>query len=215
MAPESNRHQAGQGEEQDAEMTLGTLYVGFWIAAMWLVAFRSWRLRNWRATVVLGCGTAAIVGVGIFPPSAALWLRGAICAAVILLVLTRRGLLSIEEVEYSFIEQYDELLRQMADLKRRTPMLEAADHVAAFANIVELLEALEAPSTEWADLKADTVRELRRRLVLMRLSMQPPTETLERANAEWSEIEQRFQRMVKARSNFWAGWPRFFAGSDG
>jgi hypothetical protein len=176
---------------------------------MWLTAFSSWRLRNWRATVVLALGSAAILAAGILPGPFGALLQGSLWIGLTWFILVRTEALSVVRgAEYAFIETYDGLLKEIADLKRGAPSSEPAAYVADFERVIEQLEALQAPSEDWADLKADATRELRRRLVMMRLGSRPSPETMDAANAAWTEIERRFALMLEAKTGFWAGLPQ-------
>jgi hypothetical protein len=156
-----------------------------------------------------------ILAAGMLPPLVAPLLQGALRVGLMMLLFVRGGLLAfIGGAEYLYIEKHIAFLRQLEDLKERAPTTEPAEYVRGFARIVEGLEALQPPSPKWADLNADTVRDLRRRLELIQLSTRPSPETLERMNVEWYAIEERFQRMLRARGRFWAGWPRFSSRAD-
>lgn len=164
---------------------------------------------------MLAAGSTAIFAIGMLPSSVAPWLQGAMWLTLMELFFVRGGLLAIVGgAEDPFTEQYVALLRRVADLKQRAPTTEPAEYVAEFATVIEGFEALRAPTTELADLNADTIRELHRRLALMKLSPRPSSDTFERMTSEWAEIERRLQRVLKSRSRFWAGWPRLFSGWD-
>jgi hypothetical protein len=185
------------------------ILVAILIGTMWLIALTSWRLRNWRPSLVLALGSAAIIAAGTLAAPFAALLQGALWIGISLFMLTRgEGLSSVGPAEYVFIETYSRLLRQIADLKRGALSHEPAAYVADYERVIEDLEALEAPSEDWANLKADATQELRRRLVMMRLGSRPSSETMEVANAAWSDIEHRFERMLKAKTGFWAGLPQ-------
>jgi hypothetical protein len=186
-----------------------TILVAILIGAMWLIAFSSWRLRNWRATVVVALGSAAILAAGILPGPFGALLQGSLWIGFTWLILIRTEALSVARgAEYAFIETYDGRLKEIADLKPGALGSEPADFVADFERVIEELEALKAPSEDWADLKSDATRELRRRLVMMRLGTRPSRETMDAANAAWAEIERRFALMLKAKTGFWAGLPQ-------
>lgn len=187
-----------------------TILVAILIGAMWLIAFSSWRLRNWRACVVLVLGGAAILMAGLLPGPLAAFLQGALWLGFTWFVLTRgeEAFSALRGAEYAYIESYSGLLRQIPDLKRGASNSEPVAYVADFERIVQELEALEAPSQEWADLKGDATRELRRRLVIMRLGARPSPETMVNADTAWADIERRFALTLKAKARFWAGLPR-------
>lgn len=186
-----------------------TILVAILIGAMWLIALSSWRLRNWRATVVLALGSAAILAAGIPPGPLCALLQGSLWIGFTWFILVRTEALSVVRgAEYAFIETYDGLLKEIADLKRGALSSEPAAYVADFERVIEELEALKAPSEDWADLKSDATRELRRRLVMMRLGTRPSPETMDAANAAWTEIERRFALMLEAKTGFWAGLPQ-------
>ncbi len=186
-----------------------TILVASLIGAMWLIPFSSWRLRSWRASVFLALGSAAILVAGLLPAPLAALLQGALWVGFTLFMLTRgeEALSVVRGAEYAYIESYSGLLRQIADLKRGASNSEPVAYVADFERVIEELEALGAPSEDWADLKADAIRELRRRLVMMRLGARPSPETMDAANTAWADIERRFALMLKAKTGFWAGLP--------
>jgi hypothetical protein len=43
---------------------------------------------------------------------------------------------------------------------------------------------------------------------MRRLGARPSSETLDAANAAWSDIEQRFEHMLKDKIGFWADLPQ-------
>ncbi len=185
-----------------------TLLLVALLATPWLVALVSWRLRNWRAMGVLMVGSATILAAGVLQPPFTPWLQGALGTALLWFVLTGGVRLSvIPGEEYEFIEKYLAVSRRIPDLRRTVLRTDPAAFVSEFEAVVDGLAAIRAPSVEWADLQADAVRALRRRLVLMKLGAEPPSGTLARARAEWSAIDGRFQRIVKSRNRFWAGFP--------
>ena len=103
------------------------------------------------------------------------------------------------------------LLREIADLKRNALSTETAAYVADFERVIKELEALEPPSADWVNLKADATRELRRRLAMMKLGTRPSSGTMDAVNAAWSAVEQRFELMLKDKTSFWARLPRFIS----
>jgi hypothetical protein len=173
---------------------------------MWLIAFSSWRLRNWRVALVLVLGSASILAAGLLPAPLGALLQGALWIGFTAFILMRGERLSgIRGAEYAFIEHYNGILQQIAALKRDALSHEPSAYVAEFERAIEGLEALEPPSADWDDLKTDTARELRRRLVMMRLGARPSPETMDAANASWDDVEGRYRRMLKEKARFWAG----------
>ena len=186
-----------------------TILLAILIGTMWFIAFTSKRLRNWRTSVVLVLASAAIIAAGLLPAPFTALLRGSLWVGFTLFLLTRGEALSVVTgAEYAYLDTYSGLLRQIADLKRGALRSEPAAYVADFERVIEELEALEPPSEGWVDLKADTTRELRRRLVMMRLGAPASPETMNAANAAWTDIERRFDLMLKTKTGFWAGLPR-------
>lgn len=83
------------------------------------------------------------------------------------------------------------------------------DPVAAlveFEAAVRSMEALPAPLA-WSSLKSATVRELRRRLTMLKLGTMPPAESLRVADAEWLKVQQQFRELFRTRAGFWKDWP--------
>jgi len=189
-------------------MALNMVVVGLMLASMWLATLSSWRLRNWRATVVLLASSTVVLAAGLLPSPTGGLLQGACWVGVLFFVAFAPERLSvISEAEASFVMGCAKLLKSIVELRGRVSKTEPAAYVAEFERIVDALDALHAPSGEWNDLRLDMVGELRRRLVVMRLGGLPQTEVVVRANAHWAEIEQRFARLTKTRARFWAGWP--------
>jgi hypothetical protein len=190
-----------------------TVLVAILIAAMWLIAFTSRWLRNWRVCIVLMLGTLLILGAGTLPKPFAALLQGSLWGGFCLLILTRgEDLSAVGKADYAFIEGYSGRMAEFAELKRGVLSSEPAAFVADYERAIEALEALEPPSADWADLKGDAIQELRRRLVIMKLGAQPSSETMDAANAAWSAIESRYELLVKEKTSFWAGLPRVTPG---
>jgi hypothetical protein len=193
-------------------VSTANVIVAVLISIAWLLAFTSWRLRNWRAVVVLLGVSAFIVAVGLVAPSLAPWLQVAIWISVVEILFVRGGLLSVVgRSEDSFLERHMELIGQIAQLKSRAQSTDPAEYTAKFAAIIEGLRALKPPSSKLAELNADTIRELERRLVLLKLSTRPAPEVFERMDTEWSRIESRRRRALESMGRFWAGWPEILS----
>src|SRR5262245_37933335 len=112
----------------------------------------------------------------MLPAPAGPLLQGILWLGFTAFILSRGDRLSgIRGAEHAFVESYDGILQQVAALKRDALSNEPSAYVAEFERAIEALEALDPPSADWADLRADTTRELRRRLVMMRLGAHPLT----------------------------------------
>ena len=167
-----------------------------------------WTLRNWRALSLLVAATVALLAAGLLPGFVRPWAQAAIWGAALVVVLTRNDSIStLTREDATFVERYDGHLKRMADLKSRALSTEPAAYVAQLEKIVAAIETLEAPSREWANLKAQTVAELRRRLAMMRFGQAPSTEDLNHAEERWSTIEREFRRILRAKSRFRKHWP--------
>ncbi len=105
------------------------------------------------------------------------------------------------------MDKYINVVRRVESLYRRADTLDPVAHVAEFQDITESLEGLPAPSEEWAQLRDDAAREFRRRLTMMRVTMNPSPTTLAQTRENWSKVEERFRRLMKEKTGFWAGWP--------
>ena len=84
--------------------------------------------------------------------------------------------------------------------------MEPAAYLAEYEKAVKDMETLPAPSG-WSNLKSATVRELNRRLTMMRFGSMPPIQVLRAADDQWLEIEQVFRDLMNAKAGFWTGWP--------
>ncbi len=179
------------------------------ICVSWLIAFSSWRLRTWRTAAVLLCGSATIFAVSLLPWPVAPVAAGGVWVVLTLLVLTRsEALAAVSDTEYAFIRRYAALLARIAELKGAAFTMEPASYVAEFEQLTNAFERLDAPSSEWTELRAETVRELRRRATIMRLGSRPAPDTMDRANEAWAAVETRFEQLFGARKRFWAPRPR-------
>jgi hypothetical protein len=75
------------------------------------------------------------------------------------------------------------------------------------------MEALTAPPA-WSNLHENTVRELNRRLTMMKLSAVSSSVDVQTADERWLEVGQEYRALLNARAGFWAGWPHLFRRPD-
>ena len=83
-----------ENRDDGKKRVASTILVAILIGAMWLIVFTSRWLRNWRASVALALGSAAIVLAGTLPGPFAALLQGALWVGVTTLILTRGEALS-------------------------------------------------------------------------------------------------------------------------
>jgi hypothetical protein len=185
------------------------ILAGIMICVTGVIAFSSWRLRNWRTVAVLVSGGAAMFAATVLPSPIGAIAVGGMWTGMTLLVATGwEALSSVSDREYEFIRSYVAILTRIKDLQSAVFSMEPADYVAEFEQTIGGFERLDPPSDDWAELRAQTVQELRRRATMMRLGGRPSPETMRRANEEWAAVERRFQRMLNDRKRFWARPPR-------
>ena len=195
-------------------MTVTSITIGLMLLALWLAIATSFRLRNWRATTLGMAGTVGILIAGLLPYPVGQVIQAGLWGMILLVLLTRSELVAVlAPAEYQFVERYFEILRGLARLGQRARQTDSAAYVVKFSNAIVALEPLDAPG-DWAQLQADTVRELNRRLTRMRLLEMPTSEDERIAEDRWLAIENRFQGMLKTKANFWTGWPHPTRRSD-
>lgn len=189
-------------------MPPGSILLVVMLAAMWFIVLNSWQLRNWRAVGLACVGTVAILLAGFLPWPVAPWIQAGVWGALLLVFLTRTELVAVmPPEEYRFVAAYIATLRRLGRLKERALEMDPTDNVTEFESALRSLERLSAPG-DWGDLQADTVRELERRLAMMRLlHAKPSSGTLGVAEAQWLEVMQRFRRRLREKAAFWRGWP--------
>jgi hypothetical protein len=186
-----------------------SVLVGLMIASLWVVPATTWKLRNWRAVVFVAGASAAIVVAGTLPMSVAPFVQAGIWGATLwILLLHADRFPAMAPAELEFVDRYLDIVRRVELLHKRADTLDPVAHVSEFQDITESLERLPAPTDEWAQVRDDAAHEFRRRLTMMRLTTNPPPTALSRVRENWSDVEERFHRLLKERAGFWAGWPR-------
>ena len=189
-------------------MALSVL-VGLMIASFWVVSVTSWRLRNWRAVAFVAVASAGLLLAGTLTSGVAPILQAGIWGATLwTLLLHADRFPTLATAELEFVDSYVNLVRRVESLHRRADTLDPVAHVAEFQDITEALERLPAPTEEWAQLRDDAAREFRRRLTMMRVTTSASPAALARARENWSQVEERFRRLMKEKAGFWAGLPR-------
>jgi hypothetical protein len=187
-------------------MTPGLAIVALMLLSLWLVAFSSFRLRNWRAFGLGAFGTLLIVAVGLLPWPAAQLLQGGVWTAILVVFVLRSDLVGVmSAAEYDFVDQYTQILRRLVRLRRRVRQTDALAYVREFERVIDSVEGLEAPAA-WKELHRDTGTELRRRLTRIKLNAIPLPDEQREAEARWREIEQHFDQILTIRGGFWKGW---------
>jgi hypothetical protein len=195
-------------------LTATNLLVALILVALWYVLWSSWLLRNWRATSLGLAVTGAILAAGLLPVAISPWIRGGLWGGAMLVFLTKtERFAAIPPAECRFVEDYVRVLRSLRRLKERALETDPATHISRYESAVASLERIEAPG-DWAQLQADTVGELNRRLVMMKLLVRPSVDVQRAGEARWLEIEGRFDAMIKRKAGFWSGWPPSAPRSD-
>lgn len=195
-------------------MTAGQLLLGFAIALLWLWLITSWRTRNWRAVCLGIVGTIAMLIAGVLPNPAQALARGAIWLITTWVFLFRPDLVGvISRQEYDYIDAYSSILRRIGERKRSSRRPDAEASLQAFESDVKAMRALKAPFA-WSRVQADTVRELERRLTVMKARTLRSPEDLKPFDDRWRDVGQLFRDTLKARAGFWTGWPHLFRRYD-
>ena len=187
-------------------MTPVSIVLALMFVGLWFVVLSTWELRNWRAVGLTVVGTGAILLAGLLPwPLRGLTQAGAWGATLWVLLVRTELVVAMPAAEYRFVSAYIASLGRLGRLKGRALEVDPTTLVAEYEAAIRSIERLEAPA-DWTQLQADTVRELERRLAMMKLlHAPPPADTLRVAEAQWREVMQRFRRMREAKSGFWRG----------
>jgi hypothetical protein len=177
------------------------------VLVLWLLLLNSWRLRNWRAVTLGVAGTIAILAAGMLPSPARAAAQAGLWLVIVWTFLFRQEFVSVmPREEYDYVDAHIEILRR---IDRRKHAADRPDPVTAlheFEADVRSLEALNAPLA-WSTVHRDTVRELERRLTVMKARTLRSPEDLRPLDDRWLEVGQRFRETLKARAGFWTGWP--------
>jgi hypothetical protein len=165
-----------------------------------------WMLRSWRTAVLLLAAAGGIVAVefsGLRPIAP---IELGIVAGVALVMLGRNEQLwAMRASDRRFIESLASVRRDIRDLRQRLEGTDPREYVREFERIIDRLEAIPAPSEDWAALQADAAREYRSRLAVMRGAT--PTMTIDEADERLQRIEEGFADLIKAKTSFWLPWP--------
>jgi hypothetical protein len=114
--------------------------------------------------------------------------------------------------EYDYVDAHSSILRRIGQRKRSSrPDPDSSLH--AYESDVKAMRALKAPFA-WSKVQADTVRELERRLTVMKARTLRSPEDLKPFDDRWHEVGQLFRDTLKARAGFWTGWPHLFRRYD-
>jgi hypothetical protein len=185
-----------------------SVLVGLMVVSLWVIPATSWKLRNWRAAAFVAGASATLLIAGMLPRSVAPFVQAGVWGATLwVLLLHADRFPALARAELEFVDAYIDLVRRVESLYRRADTLDP-DHVAAFQEITESLERLDAPDEEWTQLRDDAAVEFRRRLTLIRLTTTPTPAALARTRDNWAAVQERFHRLLKRKAGFWAGWPR-------
>jgi hypothetical protein len=188
--------------------------IGIAIALLWVRLLTSWRLMNWRAVALAIAGTIAILAAALIPNPPRGLVQAGIWGLVLWVFMFRQELVAVMSPrEYDFVDGYLTILHRLDRKQHISNEGDPDASVREFERNVRSFEALVAPPA-WTSLKADTARELNRRLTMKKLRAKPSSEDLRALDDQWLVVEQQFRDVLKARAGFWTGWPRPMRGRD-
>jgi hypothetical protein len=177
------------------------------VAVLWLWLLNSWRVRNWRGVTFTIVGTIAFVLASLLPaPVRGLAMGGTWLAVAWILVFHPDVVGVMTPQAYDYVDAHIEILRRIGRRKHARRHLDAEASVQAFEADVRVLKSL-IPPPGWVRLHAETIRELDRRLTVMKVGIMPTAEEQKSGDQRWLEIGQLFRDLLKARAGFWTGWP--------
>jgi hypothetical protein len=180
------------------------------LLVLWVWLHNSWRLRNWRAVALGGAGTFVILAAGFLPNPARGLVQGGVWLALAWIFVIRPDLVGVMgPEEYIFVDEHDRILRRIAERKHSGGSLEPESTVRAFEADIRAMESLTAPPA-WSHLHKITVRELNRRLTMMKLSAVGSSVDVRTVDERWLEVGQEFRALLETRAGFWAGAPNPF-----
>jgi hypothetical protein len=184
------------------------LLTGAMLLSIWLVLGFSWPLRNWRAVIFVSFATTVILTASLFGRPITIWVQTGIWVAVMIVLLIRNDWISVvSRSEYQFVTEYLHILRRVSQIKRRALERDSTESVKEYERIIDALDSLNAPA-EWVVVKQQTVRELRRRLNIIKLlTTDPHASTVRYGDDRWQEIQDAYRRMFRRQTGFWRGWP--------
>lgn len=191
-------------------MTLVQILLVLVILAIWAWLITSWRLRNWRAVTVAVIGTIAILAGGMLPAPARALAQGCAFLVTLWIFVIRPEMVGVmAPEEYDYVDAHVKILRRIGSRKHSKRRPDPDDSLHAFESDVHAMEALRAPPA-WSGLHSDTVRELERRLILMKSRTLRSPEDVKPLDDRWQEVGQLFRDTLKERAGFWTGWPHPF-----
>jgi hypothetical protein len=159
-------------------MNVIEITIGIAIALLWVRLFISWRLRNWRAVALAIAGTIAILAAALLPNPPRGLVQAGIWGLVLWVFMFRQELVGVMSPrEYAFVDGYLTILHRVDRKQHISNERDPDASVREFERNVRSLEALQAPPA-WTSLKADTARELNRRLTMKKLRAKPSSEDL-------------------------------------
>jgi hypothetical protein len=178
------------------------------VLILWVLLLNSWRLRNWRAVTLGVVGTIGILAAGMLPSPARGLAQAGIWLVVAWTFLFRSELVGVmPREEYDYVEAHIQILRRIGRRKHASKGPDPTTALHEYEADVRSLEALDPPLA-WSELHRDTVRELERRLTVMKTRPVQSPEDLRRLDDRWLEVGRLFRGTLKARAGFWTGWPR-------
>src|SRR4051794_8314003 len=108
--------------------------------------------------------------------------------------------------EYAYVDAYTQILRRIHQRKHASGRRNPAESPRRFEADVQSIAAL-SPPPAWVQVQSDTVRELERRLTVMKLGTPRSAGELRAIDDGWLEVGQQFRDSLKVRAAFWNGWP--------
>jgi hypothetical protein len=195
------------GEKSSPAVNITQIVLVLAVLILWLWLLNSWRLRNWRAVTLGAVGTIAVLAAGMLPNPTRAVAQAGIWLVVGWVFLFRSELVGVmSPAEYDYVDAHIQILRRIDRQKHASDRPDPMTDLREFEANVRSLEALNAPLA-WSKLHRDTVRELERRLTIMKARTLRSPEDLRALDDRWLEVGQLFRETLKARAGFWTGWP--------
>lgn len=164
----------------------------------------SWPLHNWRGTAFVACAIGAMLLEAVLPGMAPALLQLVTVLFGITAVLCRpRWMASATREEWTFIDEYVDQLQRVERLNERAASITPQEYVDAFDEMVQRLRKLRPPDPELARLHTRAVRELSRRLVIMRTGDPSSKEIVAQARANWAAVDEEYRSILRRRFGFW------------
>ena len=194
-------------ETYDRAVSIAQVVLALAVLILWLLLLNSWRLRNWRAVTVGAVGTIAIIVAGMLPSPARALAQAGIWLLVGWIFLFRPGLVGVMPrggVRLRRCTHPDPAADRSA--KARIRPTRPADSLPRIRGGRTVARSTK-PTVAVGEVHRETVREMERRLTVMKARTLRSTEDLRPFDDRWLEVGRLFRQTLKARAGFWTGWP--------